>query len=176
MKTLLACIVLVCAAFASDEPSVRLAKAACGPDKARFGVKAHKGQPPAPQPQPGKALVYVVEEFVRPANELGKPTIRVGVDGSWVGANRSTSYLFFAVDPGEHHLCTDWQAAPPWYGPKVSLASFKAEADGIYYFRARVVMDGSRGAMLTLDLEQMDKDEGRLLVASAPLSEYKQKK
>jgi len=155
MKSILALILLASAASAADESAVAPVKAACGPDNARFTVKTLQGQHPAAQPQPGKALVYVVEEYIRPTNELGKPTIRVGLDGSWVGANRSTSYLFFAVDPGEHHLCTDWQAPPTWIGPKVSLTSFTADAGKVYYFRARLVVGGT---VLTLDLEPVNRD------------------
>ena len=90
-----------------------------------------------------------------------------------MGANRSTSYLFFAVDPGEHHLCTDWQAAPSWIGPKVSLANFTAEAGKVYYFRARIAL---YRYMPILDLEQVNSDEGQLLIANSPLSDYREQK
>jgi len=173
VKNILPLILLASAAFAADEATVPSAKAACGPDNARFKVKAIQGQRPAAQPQTGKALVYVVEDHIRKPGDIGKPTIRVGVDGSWIGANRSTSYLFFAVDPGEHHLCTDWQSAPGWIGPKVSLTSFTADAGKVYYFRARVVVGGTTP---TLDLEPINSDEGQLLITNSPLSEYRRKK
>lgn len=173
MKTLLVVILSSLPALAGDQaPAVAAVKSACGPDAVRFIVKPG-GHPAAPQPPPGKALVYVVEQYDRPRNEIGKPTIRVGLDGSWVGANRSTSYLFFSVEPGEHHLCADWQSLPPWLRVQASLANFTAEPAQIYYFRSRVM---ENAGYFTLDLEPVNNDQGRLLAASAPLSEYRQKK
>jgi len=174
MKTLLVVILLSLPVLAGDHAPVAAARAACGSDSVKFSVKASPGQQPAPQLEPGKALVYVVEEYDRPGNELGKPTIRVGLDGSWVGANRSTSYLFFSVDPGELHLCSDWQSQPPWFHVRESLAILRAEPDQTYYFRARVIEHSS--PVWTLDLERVNGDEGRLLVETSPLSDYRPKK
>jgi hypothetical protein len=180
MKTLLAAVLVALPAVAADLPAVAPVKAACGPDNVKFNASPIGGQPAA-QPEAGKALVYVVEELFRPADELITPTVRVGVDGSWVGANYGTSYLFFSVEPGEHHLCADWQSAPRWIGEKVSLTSIKVEADRTYYVRARVLDQGKHGLLdegssVVLDLEQINSDEGQLLVATSPLSGYRQKK
>jgi hypothetical protein len=176
MKTLLAVILISLPALAADPtPSVAAVRTACGSDNVKFSVKSIEGQPSAPQPEPGKALVYVVEQYDRPRNELGKPTVRVGVDGSWVGANRSTSHLFFSVEPGEHHLCSDWQSLPPTIARlNPSLAIFAAEPGRTYYFRARVVEVSL--SLWTLDLERVNDDEGRMLVERSPLSDYQRKK
>src|ERR1022692_4903336 len=73
-----------------------------------------------------------------------KPTVRVSLDGSWVGANRGASYFFFPVEPGEHHLCADWQSAPPSVvGRKLALSNLGAEPGQTYYLRARFV-EGAR--------------------------------
>ena len=174
MKTLLAVILLSLPALAADQAPAAVA-AACGPDNVKFDVDS-SGRQPAAQPEPGKALVYVVEQFDRPTNELGRPTIRVGLDGSWMGANRGTSYLSFSVEPGAHHLCADWQSLPPLrlinHVP-ASLASLTA-AGQTYYFRARIVEHSGNGPW-TLDLERLDRDEGQLLVATSPLSGYREK-
>ena len=37
-------------------------------------------------------------------------TTKVALDGAWIGANHSNSYLAFAVAPGERHLCVNWQS------------------------------------------------------------------
>lgn len=177
MKTMLAAFFLSLPALAGEPASpVAAVNAACGPDNVKFSVKSIEGQPPAaPQPEPGKALVYVVEQYDRPGNELGKPTVRVGLDGSWVGANRSTSYLFFPVEPGEHHLCSDWQSVPRTIVPvRPSLAILTAEPGRTYYFRAHVIEHSL--SLWTLDLEPLNDDEGRLLVATSPRSDYRQKK
>ena len=175
MKILLVAILVALPALAADHaPAVASARAACGPDNVKFNVSLSGVQPPA-RPERGKALVYVVEQYDRPGNELGKPTVRVGLDGSWVGANRSTSYLFFSVEPGEHHLCSDWQSIPRTIVPlQPSLAILTAEPDKTYYFRARVIEHSL--SLWTLDLELVNSDEGRLLVETSPLSGYSLKK
>jgi hypothetical protein len=174
MKTLSVVIFFSLSVFAGDPTAVDAVKIACGPDAVKFNVRSSEGQLPAPPPVPGKALVYVVEKYERPGNELGTPTLRVGLDGSWVGANRGTSHLFFPVEAGEHHLCSDWQSAPFWIGARVSLTSLTAEPGQTYYFRARV-MESSPSVWI-LDLDPINSDEGRLLVGTSPLSDYRQKK
>jgi hypothetical protein len=173
MKNLLL-VVLAVSAYGADLTPAPPANSACGPTQAKFNVKAVDGQPLAPQPESGKALIYVVEQYDRPSNELGKPTVRVGLDGTWTGANRGASYLFFSVPAGEHHFCADWQAPPSWIGPKVSLTSLTAEPGQTYYLRARVIEHNL--STWTLDLERVNPDEGRWLVQSSPLSDYQLKK
>jgi hypothetical protein len=50
---------------------------------------------------------------------------------------------------------------------RVELAHFTAEAAKVYYFRTRLVM--SRQVEL-LELQPLDSDQGRYLVAAFPLS------
>jgi hypothetical protein len=150
---------------------------ACGPSNIQFDVKTEKNQHPTAQVPDGKALVYVVEIFEKPGNQLGKPTTKVGVDGPWVGANKSDSYFFFPVEPGDHHLCLVWQSALKRYSKKVSLTNFSAEAGKAYYFRARVLEHDERlGAWFTLDMEPVNNDEGQLLIGSSALSTSHAKK
>ena len=91
-----------------------------------------------------------------------------------MGANRGTSYISFNVEPGEHHLCTDWQSVPPWL-PKIhpAAAGVAAESGQTYYFRARLM---ETYGYFTLDLDRVNADEGRILVATSPASEYRVKK
>lgn len=170
MKTLLTVMLLASPLLAGDVRSAPRSADSCGLDNVKFKVTS-SGRQPLVQPEPGKALVYVVEQYLRPANELGKPTIRVGLDGAWMGANRDTSYLYFSVEPGEHHLCTDWQSVPRRLGIiPASLAILRAEPGQSYYFRARVV---EHHGYFTLDLDQVNPDEGRMLVETFPLSSYR---
>jgi hypothetical protein len=175
MKTLLVLILSFLPLLAADQapPEVAVVRAACGPNNVKFDVTPSAGQPPAPQPEPGKALVYVVEQY---DGRALNPTVKVGLDGAWVGANRGTSYLFFPIEPGEHHLCADWQSAPWQTGPRatVSLTSLRAESGGTYYIRARILELGVR--VYNVELEKIDPDQGRLLVDTSPLSSYRQKK
>jgi hypothetical protein len=178
MKTIFAVVLLSLPALAADHlPAVAVVKAACGPDNIKFNVSSSVQQP-ASQPDLGKALVYIVEQFDRPESQLVTPTLRAGLDGAWVGATYGTSYLFFPVDPGEHHLCSDWQSLPPLLpvnNVPASLASLTAQAGQTYYFRAHIIQHSGAGPW-TLDLERVNSDEGQLLVATSPLSGYRQKK
>jgi hypothetical protein len=148
--------------------------AACGPQETQFRVDvvAATGQPSQPQTDPAKALVYVIED--QKYKLMRDVTTRVGVDGAWVGANRGNSYLFFAVPPGEHHLCTDWTSDFVPGGRLISLTSFTAEAGQTYYFRART--SGAKDEKPAIDLDPLNTDEGKFLVASLRLSDSKAKK
>jgi len=178
MKTLVVAILLSLPALAADRtPVPAVVKAACGADDVEFSVKLNKDGQPASRPKAGKALVYVVEQYDAPGLQLAKPTVRVGLDGSWVGANRGTSHLSFSVEPGVHHLCADWQSAQlaPWFlHSQVALTNLTAEAGQTLYYRARAVYQGS--GSWTLNLEAVNSDEGRLLVTTSRLSAYRPKK
>jgi hypothetical protein len=175
MKAALVVILLAVSALAQDV-STAAAESACGPSDAQFAIKTKVGEHPPAQPDPGRALVYVIEE--QKFRAFRDVTARVGLDGAWVGANRGNSYLSLSVDPGEHHLCTDWISDWLPGGRLVSLANFTAEPGKIYYFRARTtggpsgIGDGKWEAAegASIDLDRVNSDEGKLLVASSVLS------
>lgn len=139
-----------------DWPSLAAAEAACGPYNAKFDVETQGGPHKLQPPDPGKALVYIIEQDWGPG-----VTARAGFDGAWVGANRGNSFLFFSVDPGEHHLCTDWVTGY-LNGRVASLAPLTAEAGKTYYFRLRISP--------YFDLDPVNSDEAKLLIASSLLS------
>ena len=161
--------------FAQNQPLVASAEAACGPEQEQFNAKAVKNQAAQmpTQPEAGKSLVYVVEVFDKDANQIGRPTLRVGMDGKWMGADKSDSYLSFSVDPGEHHLCTRWQSSLKRLSDKLAFAGLSAEAGKTYYFRARIIESGYNFA---LDFEPVNEDEGKYLVASSAMSVSNPKK
>ena len=159
MKTIAAIVLLSCCAFGQDKAAVSAMEAGCGPQDAKFEVKADESQHPAPTPEDGKALIYFVAD--------GHLTSPFGVDGKWVGAVSGGRYFFVAIDPGEHHICAMLQSFLPLRGPKVSVHSLKAESGGTYYFRTRMV-GISTGFVLQLD--QLDSDEGRWFVAWSKFS------
>jgi len=175
MKTAALMIVLwASAVFAQDDatpkspedPAVAKAMAACGPEKTKFDVTITADAQPEAAPA-DEARVYIVGES--PGNCTGLScslTTKVGLDGSWVGANRSPSYFSFSVAPGEHHLCARWQSV--FRNRMIALAHFTAEAGKIYYFRVRAVRAADYGGYLDLDV--INNDQGRFLVASYPLS------
>src|SRR6266852_2204828 len=92
MKTMLALVALAASAYAQNTPAQSASQGSCGSKDAQFEVKTVSGQPIA-QAEPGKALVYVSEVFKKAPGELGNPTIRIGLDGNWVGAVRGNSYF-----------------------------------------------------------------------------------
>jgi hypothetical protein len=155
MKSALSVLLLAASAFAQQPSAV--AASACGPKDASFDVKLDKSQHTLAQPEPGKALVYFIQEKGAAA--------RIGLDGAWVGANKSGSYFAVSVDPGEHHVCADVRTPRGIPGVPVGFLHFTAEAATVYYFDARVVY----GSQSYLFLGAVDSDEAKYLIASYPL-------
>jgi len=176
MKTVLALLLFSISACAQDL-SAAAAESACGPSNVQFAIKTDNSEHLLAQPDPGKALVYVVED--QKFKVVNDVTTRVGMDGAWVGANRGNSYFSFSVEPGKHHLCTDWISSFLPNGRIVSLTSLTAESGKIYYLRVRTSASptsGKAGAGASIDLNLVNEDEGKLLVASSGLSLSQQKK
>jgi len=181
MKTAFVVIVLASSLFAQNPDRVPHAQPACGSPNVEFQIKMDNSQSPDLLPESGKALVYVAEDQkFQAAREV---TARIGMDGAWIGATRGDSYIFFPVDPGEHHLCADWRSTLLADGRRVSLFGFTAEAGKVYYFRVRTT--GGPSSMLdrssldesaSLDLDLINSDEGKLLVSTSPYSNSHPKK
>jgi len=150
--------------------------AACGPRDTEFNVKIDKTPHSIAEPEAGKALVYVIED--QETKNILDVTIRIGLEGAWMGASRGDSHFFFTVDPGVHHLCADWLLTIDPDERIVALANFTAEAGKTYYFRARNwgSMRSRDIAYRVLDLDAVNEDQGRLLVARSGLSVSTQKK
>ena len=148
----------------------------CGEDAAKFAVDNDAGQAAA-KAEPGKALVYFIEDDSN-FGSFPKPTTRMGVDGKWVGATHGNSYMAFAVDPGEHHLCASWQfGVILGKGKMASAAHFTAEAGGVYYFEVKnTFIRGDNSAITDMSLKPLDSDEGQLLANKYAVSVSKPKK
>jgi len=184
MRTAFMFLFLVPSAFAQTQPASAPVATSCGPNQTKFDVKHDNTQHSLAQPEPGKALVYVFEVFQRPPGELGTPTIRVGLNGEWTGANQGTSYLFFSVDPGEQHLCANWQSLWKPLSSQHSFSSFTAEAGKTYFFRVQILFQtyapgpdaSSSSVVWSINLQPIGADEGRYLLSSSPLSVSRPKK
>ncbi len=111
MKNVVALLVLTPLALpvlAQDQAGAARAAAGCGADKVQFEVTTDKKVHTEGKAEAGKALVYFFEDERRDPNQrLGNVTIRVGLDGKWVGANHGKSYFFFSIEPGAHALCAN---------------------------------------------------------------------
>ncbi len=140
MKTFLAFLVLAFAGscFAQSGATAPAAAApGCGTGNTKFDVQSNKSQHPFLKPDPGKALIYFLQDdtyfLSRP-----RPTTRFGLDGTWVGATQSNAYFYVSVDPGEHHLCAGWQSfVAVDTGQKSAASHFTAEPGGTYFFIVR---------------------------------------
>ncbi len=168
MKITLVTLLLAVCAFAQDLPVA--STAACGHGNVSFKVKLDESPHMLAQPDPGKALVYFFQDAGTNMT-LGYPTVKLAIDGAWVGANHGNSYFSIPVEPGEHHVCVMLQSS--LVAQRVELAHFTAEAGKVYYYRTRLLL--SRSVEL-LDLDPIDSDQGRYLIAYFPLSVSSAKK
>lgn len=177
MKAAAIVILFATFSFAQNPSHAAALNAACGPHDIEFDTQAIRNQP-LPQIEAGKSQVYVVEVFDKVVGQISRPTLRVGIDGAWVGAAKGDSYISFSVDPGEHHLCTRWQSRWKRYSNEAAFTSFTADPGKVYYFRARIAEYGASGGAsnFSLDLEPLNGDEGKYLVTSSVLSTSQPKK
>lgn len=177
MKTVLAILLLSFAtvSLAQTQSVERAAAPGCGKDDVKFDVKTDKSRHPFPRPDPGKALVYFLQDDTDFLSSP-RPTTRFGLDGSWIGATHSSSYFYASVNPGQHHLCAGWQSfVGLTTGQKSAAAQFNAEAGGTYFF---VVRNHAMQERMPpgMKLHTLDPDEGQLLMSKYAFSTASAKK
>ncbi len=160
MKIALIALLFGASALA-QEPPARVTSA-CGPESSNFAVNLDSSRRAQAQPEAGKALVYFTQEK---GADTFSVTTKIGLDGTWVGANKNSSYFAVSVEPGEHHVCANVQS---FRGHPMRLAHFTAEAGKVYYFIARTVYGAESSEYLFLG--EVDSDEAKYLIASYPLS------
>ncbi len=163
-------LIMLFAASASAQVPPVGSTAACGHENVSFKVKLDESQHTLAQPDPGEARVYFLHD-AGTSITLGYPTVKLAMDGAWVGANHGNSYFSVSVEPGEHHVCVTLQSS--LVAQRVELAHFTAEAEKVYYYRTQLVT--SRSVEL-LELEPIDSDQGKYLIATFPLSVSQLKK
>jgi hypothetical protein len=177
MKTVLAIFLLTCATLSSAQtaPVQQAAAPGCAKDDVKFDVKTDKRQHPFAKPDPGKAIVYFLQddtEFL----SVPRPTTRFSLDGAWIGATHTSSYFYVAVDPGQHHLCAGWQSfVGLTAGQKSAAAQFHADPGGIYFF---VVRNHAMQEQVPpgMTLRTVDPDEAQLLMSKYAFSTSRAKK
>jgi hypothetical protein len=162
LSAIIAAPILFVASAKAQDSDLASAMSACGPKEARLTVKPDVDHA---QPEAGKALLYVIEDDGIAGRFLmgAGITVRVGLDGAWVGAvNHHSRFIWLSLSPGDHHLCADWRQSPlERHDRAVSLVHINAEADKTYYFRVR---EFGRDEHF-LDLDPIDSDQGKLLMA-----------
>ena len=163
---------VVVASQGQDLRKTAAAKEACGAQEASFDVDALRA--PASVPiDPGKALVYVIEqESSTPAFCIGRCggiTLKLGLDGRWIGAVNGSSYTMFSVAPGEHHMCANWQSHAKKLSEKVVLQDFTAEAGKTYYFITHdLATSPEAGSMANITFESANPAEAKMLIEAYP--------
>jgi hypothetical protein len=128
MRTALIFLLLPLAALAQEKTPTTAAPSACGPDNVKFEVKLDKLQHTPAQPEPGKALIYFIQDKGPQSCGIGAaPQTGIGMDGAWVGANRNNSYFSVSAELGKHHVCS---AVMSFINQTTELAHFTAETGG----------------------------------------------
>jgi len=149
--------------------SDRVPAGGCGPAAVHFEVKTEKHHLPV-QPENGKALVYFLQDDTQ-FQSRPRPTTRIGIDGTWVGATKSNSYFYVSVDPGEHDLCSSWQSFVGFNtGHTAAAVDFKAEAGRTYYFLVRNAWVRELQKPAGIELEPVNDAEGQLLTSKFSFS------
>lgn len=162
MRFLVPALLLIIAAHASAQNADAIYLRACGPKDTELSAQpVSTGEPQLPQP--GKALVYFVQDESGTRAHL---TSRVGLDGSWVGALERNSYFSVAVTPGKHHACV---AMTNRKHPNAQLIQFTVKPGDVKYYRVRAIVGGEElGSFAVILFGPVDKDETRYLIASDP--------
>jgi hypothetical protein len=137
--------------------------AACGANKITFSAQEGNTTVAPVQPAVGKALVYFIQDEGQ-LSEGRHYTLKMGVDGAWVGAYRDNAVFTVSVDPGEHHICAKVQSHFQ-AGLDSAFAHFTAEAGKIYYFRTRLSEYGGH-----LEIDVPDSDQAKYLISIYPAS------
>jgi len=136
--------------------------AACGDDKVQFNVTTQSGLPAPAPPAAGKAQVVFIESVYGL-----KATVRIGMDGAWVGADKRDSYFPLDVTPGLHHLCASWQSSDETSKRGVELFALNAEPGKVYYLQVKAT-----AAIYDVDFTfaPLNEDEAVYLIQTSPLS------
>jgi hypothetical protein len=146
----------------------------CGPETAEFTVDREDTQPAPTDPEPGKALAFVVDDYKGALEIAGIPTIRIGLDGNWVAANRGKSYIYFSVEPGEHRLCAAGQRTDKTLANQRTQVHFTAEPGKLYYFRIATL--DHAGAESTLEFHPLEPQEAKYLIADSNHTVFRPRK
>ena len=146
---------------------------ACGNDAVKYEVTTHEGPAPPAAPAEGKAQVVLLENENQMIGPFMHATVRFGIDGTWVGATKGSSYFWTDVAPGIHHLCASWQSSLHQTKKNVDLTSFTAEPGKVYYFSAHVTVASQYSVLF--GLSQLNPDQGKYRVGISKLAKSKPK-
>jgi hypothetical protein len=155
--------------FKEEEPKTasekerkeEIERKACPKVDIKFSADTDKKSHPTPEPESGKALLYVL----RPTMYGNKIQSKLGIDGQWVGLNRGRNYFFVQLDPGEHYLCSKSENR--------STMALTVEAGKTYFVEQKVRMGFMKART---KLATMTDEKGREKLAKCHPSSWQQKK
>jgi hypothetical protein len=176
VKSWLLLLLLATPVFAQAQAQQDRMAPSCGLSNAKFTVKTTNAPAPVTPADAGKALLYLIQDDTN-FESRPRPSVRFGMDGQWVGATKSNSWFVIPVDPGEHHLCANWQRRVVLLTSDqqlVAAAHFAAKPGASYFFRMRDTW--SRDAGLSIDFTPLDGDEGQLLMRKFSFNSSQPKK
>src|ERR1700723_4603040 len=90
MRIIVLAMLLTVPPFAQTSPAA--ATASCGPENVTFNVKLDESQHALSQPEPGRALIYFIQEK---GSDTFAVTTGIGLDGAW--ARKQEQFLFRRV-------------------------------------------------------------------------------
>jgi len=167
-------VLLLCASLlpAVQAKAKTILPDACGDDSVKFDVSIKKDQPPPAPPEAGKAQIIFVDTVPYESALARFPTIRYGVDGAWVGANKGNSYFVLTVDPGVHNLCVSAEGVARGMAKDfIDMATLTAEPGKVYYFETRFgVIGGNGGGVMTFGLSPLEEKDGKYRVKAWKLA------
>ena len=157
---------------------IQRAEAACGDPLAKFTVQPGALNQPVASVRRDEALVYILDDTVIPFNpgqrHSGAAIIGVGLSGQWIGAVKGRSYIALPLRAGENHVCGRVQSTKGWPAGcflvgNTALLRLQVVAGQTYYVRARAyhIDAGDDGFFCAVNLDTVNPDEGKLLLAES---------
>lgn len=152
---------LPCACHVAMAQQLHPLQSACGADTQQFNVKTDAPPPPLPLLDSTKARVYFLSTM--PHEPFVSKIVRLGIDGTWLGATGADSYLVQDLAPGTHHLCASYQGQYALFDePAQRLLQLHLEPGKTYYVVYRAIIIRDQG--LIAFLNPVDEDEGSFVL------------
>jgi hypothetical protein len=139
---------------------------ACGDEKVKVDVAVQKPSSAPPAANATTATLVFVQRLG--GSCIGCSVSRVGLDGTWIGANKGASFFSVTTAPGDHHVCALWEAPLAKIENRVGLTDFEALAGQIYYFETEITPRST--GEFALRMKPISADMGTFLVSRSKQS------
>jgi hypothetical protein len=158
---------LLCALFVmGNQLRATTLPEACGDERIKVDVTAQKPSSALPAANATTATLVFVQRLSESC--IGCSVSRVGLDGTWIGANKGAGFFSVTTAPGKHHVCAFWDAPGARTENKVELTELEALAGQIYYFEIEI---GPRSTgEFAMRLKPISADMGTFLVSRSKQS------